>query len=97
MSIQPKHVVTHEHAQVVRALPPETRLVLLTFGAALSVWRLNPALAANAASAPAADVFPGASELAEADLRRLLDSLPRYAAQLGTARSAAEVAIRALR
>jgi hypothetical protein len=33
---------------VVRALPPETRLVLLTYAAALSVWHLNPALAAGA-------------------------------------------------
>lgn len=31
----------------MRALPPETRLVLLTFGAALSVWYLNPALASG--------------------------------------------------
>lgn len=37
---------------MVRALPPETRLVLLTFGAALSVWHLNPALASGEAQGP---------------------------------------------
>ncbi len=84
------------HLQVVRALPPETNLALLTFGAALSVWQLNPALRGEAAALPAADMFPGHSELSEEALKRLLGSLPRYAAPLSAGRAAAEAAIRSL-
>ena len=81
---------------MIRDLPDDTQLVLLTFAAALSVWRLNAALE-PAGAAPAADVVPSYAELSDGDLAALLEGLPRYVAPLSGCRAAAAAVVQSLR
>jgi hypothetical protein len=83
-------------AQVVRDLPGETRVALISYSATLSVWHLNSAMQSST-SLPTADVISGAVELENRQLEALVDGIPRYCGHLHTCRHSVQASIKAFR
>lgn len=82
--------------EVVRDLPGETRVALISYSATLSVWHLNSAMQSST-SLPTADVISGAVELENRQLEALVDGIPRYCGHLHTCRHSVQASIKAFR